>query len=64
MKDKDSTKSLTSDPTAELDSPERRAALEKLAVLSAWTAPAMLTLLRSKRASANSLPPGTPGSES
>ena len=51
------------------DSPERRAALQKLAVLSAWTAPATLMLLRSKRASAespqpfNELPPDEPGTE-
>ena len=51
-------------PTTAPDSPERRAALEKLAVLSAWTAPATLMLLRSKRASAvstfNDLPPNPP----
>ena len=46
-------------PTIAPDSPERRAALEKLAVLSAWTVPTTLMLLRSKRASAESLP-GTP----
>ena len=49
------------------DSPERRAALEKLAVLSAWTVPTTLMLLRSKRASAESpfddLPPDGPGPE-
>ena len=38
------------------DSPERRAALQKLAVLSAWTVPTTLMLLRSQRASAESLP--------
>ena len=44
-------------PTATMpDSPERRAALEKLAVLSAWTIPTTLMLLRSKRASAESIP--------
>ncbi len=43
-------------PLAQPDSLARRAALEKLAVLSAWTAPATLLLLRSKRASAESLP--------
>ena len=41
------------------DSLDRRAALEKLAVLSAWTVPTTLMLLRSQRASAESLP-GTP----
>ena len=51
------------------DSPERRAALQKLAVLSAWTVPTTLMLLRSKRASAespqpfNELPPDEPGTE-
>ena len=46
-------------PTAAPDSPARRAALQKLAVLSAWTVPTTMMLLRSKRASAESLP-GTP----
>ena len=46
-------------PTAAPDSPERRAALQKLAVLSAWTVPTTMMLLRSKRTSAESLP-GTP----
>ena len=56
-------------PTTAPDSPKRRAALEKLAVLSAWTAPTTLMLLRSQRASAespqafNDLPPGAPGTE-
>ena len=54
-------------PATAPDSPERRAALEKLAVLSAWTVPTTLMLLRSKRASAVSpfddLPPDAPGPE-
>ena len=56
-------------PATAPDSPERRAALEKLAVLSAWTVPTTLMLLRSQRASAespqpfNDLPPDQPGPE-
>lgn len=46
----------TGEGTVELDSPERRDALEKLAALSLWVAPTTLMLLRSKRASAESLP--------
>ncbi len=40
-------------------SPERRAALRKLGLMTAWTAPTLLMLLRSPRASAQSevLPP-------
>ena len=41
------------------DDRERRAALAKLGALGAWTAPTVLTLLASRRASAESLP-GTP----
>ena len=53
-------------PATAPDSPERRAALEKLAVLSAWTVPTTMILMRSKRASAespqpfNELPPDEP----
>jgi len=47
-------------PTIAPDSPERRAALGKLAVLSAWTVPTTLMLLRSRRASAESPLPGDP----
>lgn len=38
-------------------STDRRAALAKLGALGAWTAPVMLTLLASQRASAVSPPP-------
>ncbi len=38
----------------------RREALMKLGVFAAYTAPAMLTLLVSKKASADSFPPGPP----
>ncbi|MFM2005945.1 MAG: hypothetical protein RLZZ09_1600 [Pseudomonadota bacterium] len=54
-------------PVTTPDNPGRRDALEKLAVLSAWTVPTTLMLLRSQRASAESLPgaptddPGDPG---
>lgn len=54
-------------PSTTPDSPERRAALEKLAAMTAWTTPTMMLLLRSKRASAASTftgtPPSTPGGE-
>lgn len=49
------------------DNPGRRDALEKLAVLSAWTVPTTLMLMRSQRASAESPlagdPPPPPGPE-
>ncbi len=38
----------------------RRDALKKLGLIAAWTPPAMLMLMRSKRASADS-PKGPPG---
>jgi len=50
------------DPRPRLpDDAERRAALAKLGALAAWTAPTLLTLLASRRASAASFlcPPGT-----
>lgn len=40
---------------------ERRAALAKLGALAAWTAPTLLTLMISPRASAFSYPPDPPG---
>ena len=43
-------------PVTTPDNPGRRDALGKLAVLSAWTVPTTLMLLRSQRASAESLP--------
>jgi hypothetical protein len=48
--------SEASAPTDHLSDAERRAALAKLGGLAAWTAPTMLTLLVSKRASAESFP--------
>lgn len=41
---------------------ERRAALARLGTMAAWTAPAILTLVASRRASASSTssPPTTP----
>jgi hypothetical protein len=51
---------LDTDPAAATDD-ARRAALAKLGALAAWTSPAMLTLLLSPRASAESGPPGPPG---
>ena len=64
MKPVNSTKAPKHEPAVNPpDSPERRAALEKLAVLSAWTVPTTLMLLRSKRASADSFteePPPEP----
>ena len=42
--------------TPDAISPERRAALKKLGLMTAWTAPTLLTLLRSRRAPAESLP--------
>ncbi len=49
------------DPDTDLD-PARRAALEKLGALAAYTPPALLTLLLSNRATAQSLgsPPPPP----
>lgn len=70
MKPENSTKAPKHEPAVSPpDNPERRAALEKLAVLSAWTVPTTLMLLRSQRASAespqpfNDLPPDQPGPE-
>ena len=55
-------------PLAPPEDAERRAALARLGVLAAWTAPAMLTLLVSRRASAGlstqeepCFPPPPPG---
>lgn len=37
-----------------IDSPARRDAVAKLAIMAAWTAPTLTVLMRSKRASATS----------
>lgn len=55
----------TDTPAPDLTNPERRAALAKLGRLAAWTAPTLLTLVVSQRASAVScdgeeLPPCGP----
>ena len=44
----------TVDPASDMTDPGRRAALARLGVLAAWTAPAMLTLVASARAAPNS----------
>jgi hypothetical protein len=59
MTDHDDSTTTTHLDTLDAMSPDRRAALQKLGLITAWTAPTLLTLLRSARAEAESLP-GTP----
>ncbi len=53
-------RSATDTPAPDLTDPERRAALAKLGRLAAWTAPTLLTLVVSQRASAASCDPMEP----